>query len=188
MRFFHGNSLGCLLGCHCCKLRVGECSRPREAWLVVVEEGETRSMAYVKLLFEFPSTDVDDAHRTLEKANRTTCISTIEQFPVYTRRYFCRIHESCEMFRANCSSNSRSSAIYVHTSGNRIHTTATNTHAFECLNTCRLSGRWHMLCLDYSDKQSLHMGLRIAISIALKHYYGIIDNFDIKSIENFMFQ
>jgi hypothetical protein len=33
------------------------------------------------MLFEFQSTDVDDAHRTLEKANRTTCISTTEQLP-----------------------------------------------------------------------------------------------------------
>jgi hypothetical protein len=36
-----------------------------------------------------------------------------------------------------------------------------------------------MLCSDCSDKQSLHMCLRIAITIALKHYYGIIDNFNI---------
>lgn len=39
MRFLHGNSLGCLLGCHCCGLRVGCCSRPRDACLVVGGRG-----------------------------------------------------------------------------------------------------------------------------------------------------
>jgi hypothetical protein len=42
-----------------------------------------------------------------------------------------------------------------------------------------------MPCSDYSDKQSLHIGLRIAIAIALRHYYGIIDNFNIEFIEDF---
>lgn len=73
MGFFHGNSLGCLLGCHCCELRVGCCSRPSQTcwwWKRGRRDG------LLKLLFKFPSTDVDDAHRTLVEANRTTCIST----------------------------------------------------------------------------------------------------------------
>ena len=34
MRLLHGNSLGCLLGRHFRRLRVGQCSRPRDACLV----------------------------------------------------------------------------------------------------------------------------------------------------------
>lgn len=75
MGLLHGNSLRCLLGCHCCELRVGRCSRPSETcwwWKRGRRDG------LLKLLFEFPSTDVDDGYRTLVKANRTTRISTSE--------------------------------------------------------------------------------------------------------------
>jgi hypothetical protein len=58
MGLLHGNSLGCLLGCHCCELRVG--------WCWWSKRGRRDGLS--SMLFEFPSTDVDDAHRTLVEA------------------------------------------------------------------------------------------------------------------------
>jgi hypothetical protein len=93
MGLLHGNSLGCLLGCHCCELRVGYCSRPRETcwwWKRGRRDG------LLKLLFEFPSTDVDDAYRTLVEANRTTRISTTKLVAsqLHVQEYFHRCEGS----------------------------------------------------------------------------------------------
>lgn len=63
MGLLHGNSLGCLLRCHCCESRVGCCWR----W----KRGRRDGLS--SMLFEFPSTDVDDAHRTLVKATPYAC-------------------------------------------------------------------------------------------------------------------